>query len=258
MEITIGKLLEGKSTVIKDEKYLSTKDYVEPFINLMKVFTDNFSIQVQMPAQLTVTNSKTDITYNKVWVQAIMPSKCDKCGLAETYNLAYALDVRKPVYKVFKAYKDKKTNNLYAFNSLWLNVYELEPSTKFIDFDKVIKNLMSLTDDSEIRLRNLNNTMLSSEPEKKQKQLGELIENSMLFETYNKGGKVKIAPITVLKAYQNVYMNPSSRNYISDSEECSQFNYLDAFSSLITADNKDIINRFEKNLLIYNMFTENQ
>jgi hypothetical protein len=66
MEITIGKLLEGKSTVIKDEKYLSTKDYVEPFINLMKVFTDNFSIQVQMPAQLTVTNSKTDITYNKV------------------------------------------------------------------------------------------------------------------------------------------------------------------------------------------------
>lgn len=47
-----------------------------------------------------------------------MPEKCDKAGFAETYNLVYALDVRKPVYKLFKAYKNKKSTNLYVFNPL--------------------------------------------------------------------------------------------------------------------------------------------
>lgn len=79
----------------------------------------------------------------------------------------------------------------------------------------------------------------------------------MLFEIENKGGKIKIAPQMVLKAYQNVYMNSSSRNYV-DSGESTMFNYLDAFSSLITEDNKDIVNRFEKNLLAYNMFTKTE
>lgn len=66
MEITISKLLEGKSTVIKDNEYLSTKEYVEPFIKLMQKFTPDFSVQVQLPSQLTITNSQEDITYNRV------------------------------------------------------------------------------------------------------------------------------------------------------------------------------------------------
>lgn len=66
MEITIGKLLEGKSTVIKENEYLETKEYVNPFIELMKKFTNDFSIQVQLPSQLTITDSKEDITYNRV------------------------------------------------------------------------------------------------------------------------------------------------------------------------------------------------
>ena len=45
-----------------------------------------------------------------------MPEKCNRYGFAETYNLVYALDVRKPIYKIFKAYKNRKTNDLYAFN----------------------------------------------------------------------------------------------------------------------------------------------
>lgn len=258
MEITISKLLEGKCTVIKDNEYLSTKEYVNPFIELMKKFTNDFSIQVQLPSQLTITDSEKDITYNRVWVQAIMSEKCNRCGFAETYNLVYALDVRKPVYKIFKAYKDRKTNNLYVFNENWLSVYELKPSEEFIEFDEVIKNLMQLTDDSELRFKKLNNEFLSSVDEDRQRKLGELIEDSMLFEINNKGGKIKIAPAMVLKAYQNVYLDSSSKNYVPDTEECSMFNYVDAFSSLITEDNKDIINRFEKNLLIYNMFNKEQ
>ena len=134
----------------------------------------------------------------------------------------------------------------------------MKPGEKFVDFEPVVKHLLELTDDSERRFETLENYKLSSEPKNRQQLLGELIENSMLFEINNKGGKIKIAPQMVLKAFQNVYMDSSSRNYVTDQEECTKLNYLDAFSSLITEDDKDIVNRFEKNLLVYQMFTDNQ
>ena len=38
MEITIELLLKGKSTIIKDKEFLSTSDYVKPFLDEMKKF----------------------------------------------------------------------------------------------------------------------------------------------------------------------------------------------------------------------------
>ena len=66
MEITIEKLLEGKSTVIKDKEYLATAEYVTPFLEVMNNFTKDFYCKVEMPKQLTVTDKKQDITYNRV------------------------------------------------------------------------------------------------------------------------------------------------------------------------------------------------
>ena len=256
MEITIGKLLEGKPTVIKDKEYFETKEYCQPFIDVMKKFTDKFYCWVQTPSQLTLTNKEEDITYNKVWLQAVMPDKCNISGYLETYNLVYALDIRQPIYKVFKAYKDNVSGNLFCFDSQWLNVYELKPTTNFTDFNPIIKNLMELTNDSEVRFRKMDNEHFSSAPEERQQKLGELIEKSMLYEYNTKGGKVKIAPANVLKAYENVYINGSSKYYIEETKECSLFNYYNSFSSLITQDDKDIINRFEKNYLCLEMLND--
>ncbi len=66
MEISIGKLSEGKSTIIKGKEYLETSAYVQPFINAMSSFTKDFVIRVQLPSQITVTGTKEDITYNRV------------------------------------------------------------------------------------------------------------------------------------------------------------------------------------------------
>lgn len=244
MEITVGKLLEGKSTIINDKEYLSTKEYVKPFVELLQKFTKDFKVIAQLPKQMTITSSKQDVTYNRVWVQAIMPSEI--MGYAETYNLVYGLDIKQPVYKFFKAYKDKKTDNLYVFDSQWLNVYELKPGEQFIDFTSTLKNLMSKTDDSEIRFKKMFSEFLSSDDKKKQQKLGSLIENSMFYYYKHKGGKIKIAPASVIKAYQNIYLDSSSKNYVGDTEECSLFNYYDTFSTLITQDSKDILNHFEK------------
>lgn len=66
MEITKDLLLEGKSTIIKNKNYLSTKEYVEPFFDEMSKFTNNFIIRVQTPNQMTLSGEDKDITFNRV------------------------------------------------------------------------------------------------------------------------------------------------------------------------------------------------
>lgn len=182
-----------------------------------------------------------------------MPTKCDIDGYAETFNLVYGLDIRQPIYKVFKAYKDRKSENLYCFDSRWLSDYELKPGERFVNFEPIIKNLLEMVDDSAIRFKKMNTTFFSSAIDEKHNVLGDLIEKSMLFEYYGKGGKVKLSPPMILKAFQNVYMNSSSKHFVKDTEECSLFGYADAILTLIK-DEQDIINPFEKGHLCLQLF----
>lgn len=66
MEIDKDLLFEGKSTIIKNKNYLSTKEYVEPFFDEMSKFTDDFIIRVQTPNQMTLSGEDKDITFNRV------------------------------------------------------------------------------------------------------------------------------------------------------------------------------------------------
>ena len=117
MEITKDKLLEGTATIIKDKEFLPTKEYVSPFIEEMSKFTDEFIIRVEEPSQKLVTDQNDNTTFNKVWIQAIMPGTDN---IKEIYNLAYSLDVRTPLYKVFKR-TSKGEVFRYAWNDIDLN-----------------------------------------------------------------------------------------------------------------------------------------
>lgn len=66
MGITSQKLLEGTAIIIKDREFLPTKDYVNPFIEEMSKFTDNFIIRVEEPQQKLITDQNDNTTFNKV------------------------------------------------------------------------------------------------------------------------------------------------------------------------------------------------
>ena len=149
---------------------------------------------------------------------------------------------------------DRKSNNLFVFDSRWLKIWELKPNTHFIDFQPVVKELLEMVDDSAIRFNNMKGTYFSSEEKPRQRQLGQLIEHSMIFDYKTKGGKVKISPAMVLKAYESVYLDNASKYYIGESDS-SLFNYVNAFSELVKEDaSKSALNVFEKSALILQIF----
>lgn len=252
MEIDKDLLFEGKSTIIKNKNYLSTKEYVEPFFDEMSKFTDDFIIRVQTPNQMTLSGDNKDITFNRVWIQALMPEDHAIDNHRECYHLIYGLDVKKPVYKVARGYVNMACTNLCIFNTQWLSVQELEPEKSFI---YSISNLMKMTSDFESRIKKMKNTFLSPEVEDRQKLLGSMIEKSLLYEYSNQAGKVKLSPAMVVKAYENVYINTDSPYYVKDTEECSVFNYYNAFTELIKdATKKDLMTGYEKTLLVGQLF----
>ena len=252
MEITKELLFEGKSTIIKNKNYLSTKEYVEPFFDEMSKFTDDFIIRVQTPNQMTLSGEDKDITFNRVWIQALMPEDHAIDNHRECYHLIYGLDVKKPVYKVARGYVNMACTNLCIFDPQWLSVQELEPEKSFV---YSISNLMKMTSDFESRIKKMKNIFLSPEIEDRQKLLGSMIEKSLLYEYSNQAGKVKLSPAMVIKAYENVYINTDSPYYVKDTEECSVFNYYNAFTELIKdATKKDLMTGYEKTLLVGQLF----
>lgn len=250
MEITTDLLLQGKPTVIKGKEYLPTADYVEPFLDEMSKFTDNFIVKVQTPNQMTVTDGDQDITYNRVWVQAVMPESCNIDNHAEVYSLLYGLDVRTPVYKVARHYLNNACLNMCVFNPQWLNVTELQAGD---NFKYSIKNLMESANDLEIRLRKMKNTFLDRDPDAIHKLLGEQIEKVMELEWNNIGGKTKLSTATVIDAFKSVYVDSRSPYYVKDTEESSVFNYYNAYTELIR-DSKSLLNHFESTLLVDSLF----
>lgn len=250
MEITVENLLQGKATRIKNKDFLSTSDYVSPFFEQMSKFTNNFTIQVKEPQQTTLTENTEDITYNRVWIQAILPEEYCIENHDEVYGLVYGLDVKKPVYKIYRGMLNRACTNLCVFDPDWISVNEIKPSE---NFTYSIKMLMEKVSNFESTIKKMKNTVLSSDLESRHTRLGNWIEKCTLEEYQNIGGKVKLSTATVIEAHNNVYFNSKSSYYVGDNDS-TVFNFYNAFTEILRDDKKDIMNKFEKTLLINSLF----
>lgn len=237
MEITLDLLLKGKPTIIKEREFLPTKEYVGEFIKVMSNFTDNFVVNVTLPTQLTLTNKEEDITFNKVWIQAIIPGE----GLREVINLVYVLDIKKPCYKIFRTYSEEGRH--ITFNDDWMVTGEIKDEP----FKLPIKELMGKENKVPMFLTKMKNTFLSDE--NKYDLLGQLVEKSMLYEYNSISGKVKLSPNTIIKAHESVYLDSTSKLYKKD-QEATVYDLFTAFLTVIKDGyKKDPINVFEKSRL---------
>lgn len=245
-DITIAELLKGKSTLIKNKEFFPTKNYVEPFIERMSAFTDDFRIQVKLPDQMTTNKDITDVTYNRVLIQAVLPEKYTIDNHDEVIGFLYGLDVKKPVVKIYRGMLNQACTNLCVFNPQWLEIQDLMPGDP-INYNG-IKNLMEQTSDFRIRLDKMKNTNISRNDRKQ--YLGEWVDYS-LRESQDYGyGKVKIAVSTPIDAYKQLFIDSESDYFIPEGIDPTMYDVYNSFTQIITDDKKDIMNKFEKTMII--------
>lgn len=246
MELTINELLKGKSTLIKNKEFYPTKTYVEPFIEKMSKFTNDFRIQVKLPDQMTLTKDATDVTFNRVLIQAIMPEKYCIDHHDEVIGLVYGIDVKKPVVKQYRGMLNRACTNLSVFDPAWINVQELIPGEP-INFNP-IKELMEKTSTFSDTLKRIKATYIDRDERKR--YLGEWVDYS-LRESQDYGfGKVKIAVSTPIDAYKQLFIDQDSEYYVPEGIDPSLFDVYSSFTQIVTDDSKDLMNKFEKTMII--------
>jgi hypothetical protein len=244
--VTLAELLKGKSTIIKNKEYFPTKDYVEPFINKMSAFTNNFKIDVVLPDQMTITKDKEDLTYNRVLVQAILPEKYCIQNHDEVIGFLYGIDVKAPVAKIYRGFLDRACTNLAVFSPQWINIQELIPGEP-INYSP-IKQLFEAENNFPMFLEKLRNIILSRDDRKQ--YLGEWVDYA-LREGQDYGfGKVKIAVSTPIDAYKSLFIDQDSEYYIPEGVDPNLLDIHRSFTQIVSSDKRDILNKFEKTMII--------
>lgn len=252
MESTIDNIYKGKATVIGDRHYWETKAYVEPFVERLSKFTSDFKVQAVTPNQMTLTKSgemdMDDITYNRVWIQGILPDDLQIENHKEVIGMVYGLDVSRPVVKIYRGGLNMACTNLCVFSPSEIAVQDIEPAKAF-DYSSVTR-LIEQTFELANWLRGLQTQFIDRNVESMQKNLGLWMHNSITQSTKSLHQSYKIAPSTVLDAYKNLFFKEDSDYYVPEDQDASLFRVYNAFTDQITNKDKDILSKVDKTLLV--------
>ena len=248
MEITLDELLGGNATTIKNNEYLPTRAYVEPFLERMQKYTNDFRVQVKLPNQLAINENDTVDIYNRVIVQAVLPDDMVIDNHSQVVGMIYGLDVRKPVVKFYSGALDMVCTNLCVFSPEQLSCAALEPE-KPINY-KPVNSIMDSIEYTIKFIQKLKEITFDCSYKKKKKKLGDWIKQCIDL-TYDNGfGKVKIATTTPIDAYKLLFEDKNSRYLVKDGIT-DMYNVYGAFTQIFTDSmNRDIMNVCEKTLLV--------
>lgn len=252
MELTFEEALRGKATRIKNKDYFETRSYIEPFIDRMSKFTDDFRFNAVLPDQITKTKSgeidMEDITFNRMWVQAVLPDEFAFHNHQEVVGMVYGLDVRKPIVKMYRGGLNMACTNLCIFQPEELSVQELKPEEPINFFP--LKSIMEHTCQVKDYLTRLSNTEFGRDKQSIERELGRWVNNSILKSYDNGFGKVKLATSSIIDAYKNLFVNEDSEYFIKEDDPVSMFTVYNSFTDQICNKDKDIMNKAEKTLLL--------
>lgn len=245
-------VLEGKATLIKNRQYLSTKEYLNPFVERLSPLTNRFICQVKPADQISTTGSTTDTVYNKVLLTAILPDSFDVNGVKynRVVNMAYALDTKVPVAKFYTGVIDP-SYRFYQFGRGYSEVQKIEVSNP-LDFSKLMPLIeRSKADSCEKMLTGISQALLNKGV--MTRYLGDWIDFTLTTDYYIEDvGKVKLANSLPITTYSDVILNKDS-NFYSDAPNVAISTLYESFAEQISEDEKDLINRYEKTMLINEM-----
>jgi hypothetical protein len=250
MEISLDQLLKGKATKIKDKEYFSTEQYVIPFLERMARLTDEFIIQAKPADQISLTPNGDvnfeDIIYNRVNIEAVLPNEYCYEGHKQVVGFVYALDTRKPVVKQYMGGLRTACLNLCTFNPAALSVQELNPG-QAINYH-FLDTCLEIADDMGAKLRMLEDMEFTRD--QMYNELGLQIDRCINYKFCSDFGTVKLPESLPIEAYKNLFYNEKSDYYTKD-PSVSGFDVYQAYTDIIcNGKSKDLVNRFEKTLMV--------
>ena len=248
-EISLNELLAGRATRIKANEYLPTRAYVEPFLDRVSRVTDKFIVKVETPDQITTNEGTEDLTYNRVWIQGILPDDYIIDNHQEVIGMVMGLDVRKPIAKFYRGGVNMACCNLCVFNPSFLECQEIYPEAA-LNYSP-IDTLINKASELKVWLNTLYNTSFERSEQNINESLGMWVRRCLDNSFSNGFGKVKLAVSTAVDAYKLLYVNQESEYYVHPGEDTDLFNVYNAFTDIISNDkDKDIMNKAEKCLLL--------
>lgn len=255
MNISLEELLKGKATKIKDKAYLQTEAYVTPFLDRLQKITSNFDVKVELPSQITVTKKDDvdfdDVTYNRVWIQAILPEQYMVDNHSDVIGMIYGLDTKKPIAKFYRGGLNQACTNLCVFNPEYLSVQKITPENS-INF-KSLESLIDKANEIKVFLNVLHGKTFARDEQNINESLGRWIRGC-LDNSYDNGLiPAKLATSVAIDAYKLLFKDAKSPYYVNPNNNTDYFNIYNAFTQLISHDKKDIMNSCEKTLLLQNI-----
>lgn len=257
MDITLEQLMRGKATKIKDKEFYPTKAYIEPFLERVdRISGVTYKCHAELPKQITLTkaediNSIEDITYNRVWIEAVLPENYMEDNHDRVIGMVYGIDTRIPICKFYRGGENRACTNLCVFDPSDLSVQPIEPS-KAINFNS-LNIIMERTSTIKVFLDKLHNTNVNCSTESMESMLGMWINNSIEMDFNNGISKASISAASVISAFKLLFKTKKSSYYVGNSPQTSMFNIYNAFTEILTHKDKDIMNKAEKCLLIKNI-----
>lgn len=249
MELELNELLRGRATTIKNKEYFPTAAYVEPFLERMQKYTNDFRVQVKLPDQLALEEDNPINIYNRVVVQAVLPEELVVENHSQVVGMVYGLDVRKPVVKFYSGALDRVCTNLCVFSPDQLACAALEPETA-VNY-KPVNNIMDSIEKTIEFINKLKNTPFDCSYKNTSEKLGDWIKRCTECPSYDNGfGKVKIARTVPVEAYDLLFTNKESRYFVT-TPMTDMYNVYGAFTQIFTDGMKrDLMNVCEKTLLV--------
>lgn len=245
-EMTVEQLLNGKELIVAGKKYLPTKEYVEPFLDKMSKYTDTFLVKARTPN--IITSDIENIGYSRVLVQAVLNDKID--NHQNVIGLLYGLDTRVPIAKIYSGAINCACTNLCVFNPSEITVQEMtHQRINYSMVDEYVNN----SDNTLDMIKGMKEYIISiSNKETRERLLGKWMLNSME-SSYDNGLAVsKISSSMIMKAYKSLFLNNRTNNkyFAGNCSETTMFNVYNAFTEIISHDDRDFFNMPDKTLLL--------
>jgi hypothetical protein len=239
-------LIKGQKTIIRDNEYLETKAYCTPFIERMSKYTDMFECYALTPPQLSVDpQGEPQMIYNKVHIEAILPG--NDAEISEIIGFTYALDTRKPVARIYKAWKRNDSGCLFLNDRNFIESQTIESATP-LNFSAIPRIL-----EKELNwdwINKLKTTTWHTDNDQVNFRLGQWLRFAMNFNITDEYGKVKVATNDIINGYKLLFEDSKSNLFTSLGIDCSYYTTLSALSSIIYSTQKDPVNLIYKSYLL--------